>query len=109
VERYVQMGLLAREDVHLHPDANLITRAVGASEPLYLDCDMAELRAGDRYLLSSDGLDKHVSATEIAQGLRQPDLQRAVDQLVDLALERGGTDNVSACLVEISGDDPGAR
>ena len=109
VERYVQMGLLARENVHLHPDANLITRAVCASEPLYLDCDMAELRAGDRFLLSSDGLDKHVTAREIAQDLRQHDLQRAADHLVDLALERGGTDNVSVCLVEIFSDEPGAR
>jgi len=109
VERYVQMGLLAREHVHLHPDSNLITRAVGASEPLYLDCDMAELRAGDRFLLSSDGLDKHVPHGEIAQGMRQPDLQRAVDQLVDLALERGGTDNVSVCLVEMLSDEQGTR
>jgi len=101
VERYVQMGLLARESVHSHPDANLITRAVGASNPLYLDCDMAELRIGDRFLLSSDGLDKHVPATGIAQCVRQPDLQRAAGQLVDLALERGGTDNVSVCIVEI--------
>lgn len=104
VERYVQLGLLAREDVHLHPDANLITRAVGASTPLYLDCDMTALRGGDRFLLSSDGMDKHVNAREIVDCLRLDDPQHAADRLVALALEHGGTDNVSVCVIDVADD-----
>lgn len=104
VERYVQLGLLAREDVHQHPDSNLITRAVGASSPLYLDCDMTALHAGDRFLLSSDGLDKHVGSREIAEALRLTDPQRAADRLVAGALAHGGTDNVSVCVVDVVDD-----
>lgn len=104
VEQYVQQGLLSREDAQKHPDNNLITRAVGATDALYLDCDIAELAPGDRFLLSSDGLDKHVSSEEIADGLRRFELPRCARHLINLALERGGTDNVSVCLVEILGD-----
>ncbi len=104
VEQYVQQGLLSREDAQNHPDNNLITRAVGATDALYLDCDIAALAPGDRFLLSSDGLDKHVSSDEIADGLRRFELPRCARHLINLALERGGTDNVSVCLVEILAD-----
>ncbi len=104
VEQYVQRGLLSREDAQFHPDNNLITRAVGATQALFLDCDVAALKPGDRYLLSSDGLDKHVSSDEIADGLRRFELPRCARHLINLALEAGGTDNVSVCLVEILDD-----
>lgn len=100
VEQYVQRGLLSRADAQLHPDSNLITRAVGATPILYLDCDVAMMRVGDRYLLTSDGLDKHVHAEQIADGLRRFELAQCARHLVDLALAAGGTDNVSVCLVE---------
>lgn len=101
VEQYVQQGLLSREDAQFHPDNNLITRAVGATQSLFLDCDVAAMTPGDRYLLSSDGLDKHVMARDIADGLRRFDLPRCARHLINLALENGGTDNVSVCLVEV--------
>lgn len=104
VEQYVQQGLLSREDAQFHPDNNLITRAVGATPALFLDCDVAAMQPGDRYLLSSDGLDKHVIHDEIADGLRRFELPRCARHLINLALEAGGTDNVSVCLVEILDD-----
>lgn len=104
VEQYVQQGLLSREDAQFHPDNNLITRAVGATQALYLDCDVTEMRPGDRFLLSSDGLDKHVLVDEIADGLRRFELPRCARHLINLALEAGGTDNVSVCLVEVLAD-----
>ena len=104
VEQYVQQGLLSREDAQFHPDNNLITRAVGATPALFLDCDVAAMQPGDRFLLSSDGLDKHVINGEIADGLRRFELPRCARHLINLALEAGGTDNVSVCLVEVLDD-----
>ena len=104
VEQYVQQGLMSREDAQFHPDNNLITRAVGATEALFLDCDIADIAPGDRFLLSSDGLDKHVSMSEIADGLRRLELPRCARHLINLTLERGAADNVSVCLVEIVAD-----
>ena len=104
VEQYVQQGLLSREDAQFHPDNNLITRAVGATSALFLDCDVAAMQPGDRFLLSSDGLDKHVINGEIADGLRRFELPRCARHLINLALEAGGTDNVSVCLIEVLDD-----
>lgn len=105
VEQYVQQGLLPREEAQSHPDVNLITRAVGANEMLYLDCDMAPLAVGDRFLLSSDGLDKHVTPAEIADAMRRMELPRCARHLINLTIERGAADNVSVCLVQIQDDD----
>jgi serine/threonine protein phosphatase PrpC len=104
VEEYVRMGLVAREDAHKHPDGNLITRAVGATETLHLECNMARLAPGDRFLLCSDGLDKHVPFEDIAEGMGRQSLARIARHLVDLTLEYGASDNVTVCLVEVTAD-----
>lgn len=102
VEEYVKHGIITREEAHNHPDGNLITRAVGASENLFLECNMVELAVGDRFLLCSDGLDKHVLDRDIALALEGLDGQATVAKLIHMALAGGGTDNVTVCFVEIS-------
>jgi serine/threonine protein phosphatase PrpC len=101
VEEYVRHGIITREEAQNHPDGNLITRAVGAAENLFLECNMVELAVGDRFLLCSDGLDKHVIDRDIATALSGQELQATCKKLVHLALEGGGTDNVTVCLIEI--------
>ena len=61
VELYVQKGLISREEAAVHPHGNMITRAVGATDELFLDMDIQEMQSKDRYLLCSDGLTKHLS------------------------------------------------
>ena len=100
VQELVDQGLLLREDAHAHPEANIITRAVGASEPLFLDMEVMELQAGDRVLLCSDGLYRELSDEEIAAGMVAGNCADACRDLVELALQRGGRDNVSAVIVE---------
>lgn len=98
----VEQGLLLREDAESHPAANVVTRAVGAAEDLYLDVEVRELHAGDRYLLCSDGLTKEMTDAEIAELLRHGSCQDACERLVGLALERGSRDNVSVVVVDFS-------
>lgn len=74
---------------------NLITRAVGVSDFLELDEDLLELRDGDMFLLCSDGLSNEVSETEIVEALGGGNCAQATTELVDLALRRGGRDNIS--------------
>src|SRR5690606_26344170 len=69
VEMYVEQGLISREEALVHPHGNMITRAVGAVDELFLDMDMQELEAGDRYLLCSDGLTKHIHDVELEEQL----------------------------------------
>ena len=102
VEEYVRHGIISREEAYNHPDGNLITRAVGAAEALYLECNLTDLKTGDRFLLCSDGLDKHVRDEDIAATLLAHELRLATRELIELALRGGATDNVTICAVEIT-------
>jgi serine/threonine protein phosphatase PrpC len=65
--------------------------------------DMAELAAGDRFLLCSDGLDKHVQPGEIADILANGPAEASARRLIDLTLDRGATDNVTVIVVQVDG------
>jgi len=109
IELYVEQGLITREEAALHPAGNLITRAVGAAPELYLEMDIDRLAEGDRYLLCSDGLDKHVTQAEIGPILGSGDPQSAAKQLIELTLSRGAADNVSVAVIEVRAADRAAR
>jgi protein phosphatase len=79
---------------------NAITRFVGDPRGVQPDVFVETLRSGDRLLLCSDGLTRHVPDDEIATRLEGLDSQSAVDSLVDLANERGGEDNITVILYE---------
>ena len=101
----VDRGVLTPEQAHNHPQANLVTRAIGANDNLKLDLEILELAAGDCFVLCSDGLDKEVSDDEIlamASGSGRGDLANG---LVELALSRGSRDNVTVVAVEVHGAD----
>jgi serine/threonine protein phosphatase PrpC len=102
VEMYVEKGLISREEALVHPHGNMITRAVGASDELYLDMDIQELAHKDRYLLCSDGLTKHVTDMEIQDILNEGTNQESCKTLVNLTLERGAVDNITAVVIDIN-------
>lgn len=105
VEEMVQQGLLLREEAESHPASNVITRAVGASEKIFIDVDIVEVEPGDTYLLCSDGLNKHVSDTEINQFLQNPNVEEIPGQLVETTLSRGAMDNVTVIVVRALATD----
>jgi serine/threonine protein phosphatase PrpC len=100
VMEMVEQGLLLREDAESHPAANVVTRAVGAADDLYLDVEIKALHDGDRYLLCSDGLTKELSEQEILEAVQNGGCQETCQRLIDLALERGSRDNVSVVIVD---------
>lgn len=101
VELYVEQGLITREEALKHPHGNMITRAIGAMEDLYLDMDIQELARADRYLLCSDGLTKHLQDFEIQEMLQNGSAEGCCNSLIELTLERGAGDNVTAIIVDI--------
>ncbi len=101
VEQYVEQGLISREEALKHPHGNMITRAVGAADELFLDMDIQEMMHGDRYLLCSDGLTKHIPDAEIEQFLGKGNGQECCTQLINTTLERGAVDNVTVIVVDI--------
>lgn len=111
VEEMISLGLLRRQDAESHPAANVITRAVGATDELYVDMDYREVEPGDRFLLCSDGLSKEVPEPEIAAILAQDSPPETLcRQLIERALQGEARDNVTAVVaaaaVARTGQDP---
>lgn len=100
VQELVDEGLITEDEAEKHPDANVITRAIGANQRLFIDMDMHDARLGDRYLLCSDGLFKEVMKHEIHELLGQGAPEEACNTLIELTLERGSRDNVTVIVVE---------
>lgn len=101
VEQLVTQGLLTREEAEHHPQANLITRAVGAGDVLFVDVELFELKAGDVLMICSDGLYKEVSDQEIGRIMADDGIDDRARELVDLALSRRARDNTTVVVVQV--------
>ncbi len=106
VEALKSMGVITDEEARHHPAQHMITRAVGATDLLELDDDAIEVADGDVFLLCSDGLSNEVSDQEMLTVLTTVTCDRASEELVELALARGGRDNITAVVVQA--EDPNA-
>jgi len=102
VQDMVDRGELARDAAEGHPEAHIITRAVGAADEIEVDHSAVPLVVGDRLLLCSDGLPRCVYESVIAQlAAEGPDAKSAAEALVRRALEEGAPDNVSVIVVDL--------
>lgn len=102
VQQLVDAGEIRPEDADHHPNANVITRAVGAAPTLAIDGVDGTVARGDRFLLASDGLTRLATPAELLQGLAADDLEAAADAFVDRTLERGAPDNLTLVIVGAS-------
>lgn len=85
---------------HAGSRSNEITRFVGDERGIQADIFVETIRAGDRLVLCSDGLTRHVSDAEIAAAVTRGRPARAASVLVDLANERGGEDNITVVVYQ---------
>ena len=100
VEDLVRRGELTREEAKRHPNKNLITRALGAEPVLMTDCFHEAVEEGDFLLLCSDGLSNVVEEQEMLyEVIHGGDQETCCQRLLDIALERGAPDNVTAVLI----------
>ncbi|MBO6137369.1 MAG: Stp1/IreP family PP2C-type Ser/Thr phosphatase [Lachnospiraceae bacterium] len=101
VEEMVRAGKLDKEAARLHPDKNIITRAVGAVRNLKVDFFDMKLKSGDRFFMCTDGLSNMVSEAGINEVLDEDrSIEATVNALVDKANECGGKDNIAVILVD---------
>jgi len=103
VAQLVKDGLITAEAAKNHPDQSVITRAVGTHTSVVVDVcgEPIFLQIGDRFVLCSDGLYDLVEEREIEAAVLELQPQEACQQLVLLAKERGGHDNISVIVVKI--------
>jgi len=100
VEELLQQGVISQAEVENHPESNVITRAVGIGDELYVDLNVFNVQLGDAYLLCSDGLYNTVSDAEILEQLSNYAPEQGVNNLVQMALDNGAPDNVSVIIVK---------
>jgi protein phosphatase len=103
VMELVTLGEITMEQARHHPDKNVITRSIGGREQVEVStwAEPMRLRAGDRFLLCSDGMYDYIEDEEIRRVATAESPLNACRQLVDIARERGGGDNISVVIVEL--------
>ncbi len=98
----IKQGIISADEAKLSPHRNVITRAVGNREYVEVDTLVVATQPGDRYLLCSDGLHGYFEDTREIAAIAALGGDPAVHRFVEIANERGGRDNITAVLVEIS-------
>jgi len=102
VQDLVDAGMLTPQEAENHPNASVITRAVGVIEELKIDTVSGDVRSGDQFLLASDGLTRVVDDRELAAELTSRPPAEAVERLIDTVLSRGAPDNVSIIIARLT-------
>lgn len=101
VQELMDRGELTLDQARIHPYRHMVTRALGAGPESEPDYWLIPAEAGDRMLVCSDGLTGEVEDASIERALRSPrDVRTISEDLVRLALDGGGRDNVSVVVVE---------
>lgn len=106
LQEQIDSGMITPEQARYSHNKNLVTRALGIDPTVEADLKQHEARPGDIYLLCSDGLNDMVSDEDIGATLEalSANLKLAAQQLVQMANDNGGRDNVSVILVRVLRD-----
>ena len=102
VQRLVDEGRITEEEASTHPQRSLIMRALMGTGEVESDLSIREVRAGDRYLICSDGLSGVVSHQTLEETLGSyyaP--EQTVAELIQLALRGGGPDNITCVVADV--------
>ncbi len=108
VQRLVDEGRITEEEATTHPQRSLLMRALGSGEHVEPDLSIREVRAGDRYLICSDGLSGVVSHQTLEEALASyQGPEETVQNLIELALRGGGPDNITVIVADVLDLDTG--
>ena len=95
----VRRGVLTEEQAACHPMRNYITRAIGTDDTVEVDLYSEQRRAGDRWLVCSDGLYGQMKRSVLQETASAENAEEAADRLLQTALDNGGKDNISLILM----------
>ena len=100
VEEMVRMGGIDRESARNHPDKNIITRAIGASNSVNVDFFEVTMKKDDMVLMCSDGLTNMIEDADILQITKsEEELKAKAELLIKTANDNGGKDNIAVLLM----------
>jgi protein phosphatase len=99
---YIKAKKLTPDEIANFPHKNVIVRALGMKETVLVDLSRYPLQAGDIFVSCSDGLNGMVTDEELLATINTtPDLNQAVNTLIDKANAAGGVDNITVIIVKI--------
>lgn len=106
MQRLVDAGELTEEEAEKSERRNIILQALGPDSRVRVDLTHQQIRRGDALVICSDGLSGQVTKEEIAEVVNTPgkDLMTICSDLIDMANERGGPDNITVVVARFSGD-----
>ena len=108
-QELVSRGVITEAQARFDPNRSILTRAVGLERQVEVDVIEKQLKAGDRLLLCSDGLNEMMEDDRIAAVLGAGPPTAAVRGLIEAANQAGGSDNITAVVVEVEADRPGSE
>jgi PPM family protein phosphatase len=111
LQEQIDSGMISVEDARYSQNKNLVTRALGVDPEVETEIGDYAAQPGDIYLLCSDGLNDMVEDEEIRMTLQMlsANLELAATQLIQMANDNGGRDNVSVILVKVLREFPATR
>ncbi len=99
VQSLVEIGKLSPEEARIHPEKNIITRALGVEENILTDSYCVDFNKGDKLLLCSDGLTNYADEESILRIVNDNALDKTTDLLINQAILGGGRDNITAAVI----------
>lgn len=106
VNSLVKAGLITEEEAECHENRNMITRAVGADHRVEADFFIVPVMAGDRILICTDGLHGEVGIKDMTSIMKKSETMTNIcEELLETAKLRGGNDNITMVVVEVTEED----
>lgn len=106
VNTLLKAGLISEEEAETHENKNMITRAVGAEHTIDADFFAYNIKAGDIILICTDGLYGEVSENDlIAELQKEESMSDICNELVALANQNGGNDNITMVVLKVTEED----
>ncbi|MFL0246997.1 Stp1/IreP family PP2C-type Ser/Thr phosphatase [Candidatus Clostridium stratigraminis] len=100
VQELVDNGSITEEEAAIHPNKNVITRALGTTANVEIDIFSTDLRSVSKVMLCTDGLTNSLTKEEVYQIIIDNDCETSCLKLIELSKERGGRDNISVIIFE---------
>ncbi len=106
VQLLVDQGVMTPDEARASPSKNVILQAMGLAKDVRVAIARLRLRNGDRFILCSDGITNPVSDPELQKILTDSEPRAACETMIALANDRGGEDNQTAIVADVTGDLP---
>jgi len=100
VQQLLDNGSITEEEAAIHPNKNVITRALGTAPKVEIDTFSIDLSSISKIMLCTDGLTNSLSKEEIYEIITKNDCESSCSKLIELSKERGGRDNISVIIFE---------